>query len=51
MSLAIIFLAAAVIIQAGSIFSLRQDMDLLIRSLPLEYLKEFIKEYEKGKRK
>ena len=51
MSLVLIFLAAAAILQTICLHSLREDMDCLIRSLPVDQLKTFVREYEKGERK
>lgn len=51
MSLAILCLCAALVVQSGRIYDLRSDMDCLIRSLAADQLKNFIREYEKGKRK
>ena len=51
MSIAIVCLTAALVVQSWRIYDLRSDMDCLIRSLPVDQLKNFVREYEKGKRK
>ncbi len=51
MAIAILCLTAALVLQSWRIYDMRSDMDCLIRSLAADQLKNFVREYEKGKRK